>query len=1299
LSGTKSSHFSLRDREFWLDRKDAIRLAATSVADVLVAERGETGEGHSESRQALAPAASERLIGITGGDPLLTCAAAAAAVGLVLRRFGAAHQVAFLVPAAAGWVPVMLEPQPDMTFRSWLVSVRATIIEARAHARVGEQIIRECVGGDAALLIGPTAPDMAATALMVDDDQATIISSSQVLTPDVLGRLTAAVAAALHEGLIRPDRALADIGVVDAPLKQRLLHEFNGGRDLDATMPYRDLLFAQAALRPDAVAIHDEKDSVTYRELCVYSLVIARRLRAAGLGRESLIALAAPRNAWFLVTAVAILFAGAAYVPLDLAMPVSRRDRLLRHVDAMITTLESDSPAPPGVTTLRLTELRREAEASDDNATSAMAQEILGPPAGPADLAYVIFTSGSTGTPKGACVEHHSFLNLLATRVSDHGLRPRMEIPQTAPLSMDLSIWQMFAGLTAGSTICIVPDEVVRDPATLTAMIVEHRFECMAIVPTLIAVLLDHLQADPAAHAVGSTLRQLISTGELLGPDLARRWHTIMPTVTLLNAYGPAEVADDSTGGPVSAQEGAYTTIGRILPNVRLYVLDSDVQLVPPGVIGEVYIGGESVGRGYLAEPVLTAAAFLPDPFVAAPGSRMYRTGDLGRWRPDGNVELLGRADYQVKIRGRRVELGEIEHILEARDDVAKAVVDFITQDGPDRLIAFVVPAQGAVVDCDALRAHAAEELPPYMVPREIVILAELPRSRNGKISRSQLRALALTHTVTDQDVLLPRNPVESALHEIWCHQLNTSSVSVRGDFFELGGDSIVAIRVVQEAREKGILLRPRDVLEHGTIEALAAIVQHNEAEGEEALAGDAERARRSADLTTLGDDLTAPLTPPQLAFLGQDLPRPGYWNQSVRYELTGFLTLAVLEQALSQLAGRHAMLRARFAVTGGEPVQLVDSVHQGVFPATEFDLRDVPVAKAMGRVPDLADRLHRSLDLQKGPTCRAGLFRMPPGVHDQLLVVIHHAAVDLYSWNVITEDLAELLNPDRDQVAWPTDLSYLRWAQRITEYINRSPRSLDLTYWAGRDWEDCVPLIPEEHRGIERNAREIERKFRSEWTRSRLIAVGQGRRTTVYERLVAALGQALQHWLNVSGGTVEVQLGGHGREDIFDDLDITRTVGYFSSGYPFALPLPARQDYPEYTQSVARHLHEIPHNGLDFGLGAYLHPDEGTRQRLLQIPVPHVLFNFRSAPGFLSGGSGGEVGLLGDPHTDGIGADRDPDAPRQFPLEVYAGIVGGALSVRWLYSPEALADTHVSELADSFFRALRAGHEAERFL
>ncbi|MFG3368589.1 condensation domain-containing protein [Streptomyces sp. NPDC048156] len=535
---------------------------------------------------------------------------------------------------------------------------------------------------------------------------------------------------------------------------------------------------------------------------------------------------------------------------------------------------------------------------------------------------------------------------------------------------------------------------------------------------------------------------------------------------------------------------------------------------------------------------------------------------------------------------------------------------------------------------------------------------------------------------------VVPRTDVERELAALWAQFLKRDRVGVTDDFFDLGGDSITAIAIASEAGRRGLTLRPRTILELRTVEAAAARTTRAEPAPE---LPDAEAVDTAADTPDETDpaELTA-LTPPQLEFLARGAARPDHWNHGVLYRARRPLDAAEVGRALRTLARRHPVLRARLREDEGLWRQ---SAGPEAPPVTEFDLRGTDVGRIAETVDARATELHESLDLREGPVCRAGLFRLPAGLPDELVLVVHHVVVDLYSWNILTEELSALLRDGDDRALAPAGPSYFHWARRLARHVADRPDDFDGSYWLDRTWGEGAQraTVPEGPRGVEGNTQELVTDLGVP------DIAGQG--ITLYERLLAALGAAFQDWLGVRGGEVAVQLVGHGREDLLpegappgsgDGLDLGRTVGYFNTTYPFALALPGRRAAADHTAYVARELRSVPRAGFGFEALRHHHPDPGTRRALGAIGVPGVLFSFWGRPAFLDAGQAGdEEGVLTDVRTELVGRDRPFDMERPCPVEVYPSLTDGRLSVRWRFSGELFTAARIQDLADAFGAAL----------
>nr|WP_275899245.1 non-ribosomal peptide synthetase [Pyxidicoccus caerfyrddinensis] len=623
----------------------------------------------------------------------------------------------------------------------------------------------------------------------------------------------------LTEALVaRPDAALASAPLLTPAERQQVLMDFQGRSEAyPRDVCLHTLIEDQARRTPDAEAVRFEDQALTYAQLDERASRLAAYLRHLGAGRESLVGVCLERSLDLMVALLGILKSGAAYVPLDPAYP---RERLAGMLE--------DCAAPVLLTHRHLlgvlpAHASRTVCLDEDWASLAPpASALPASPATPDALAYVIFTSGSTGRPKGAMNAHGSIVNRLLWGQQEYGLTPADTVLQKTPFSFDVSVWELFWPLMAGARLVFARPGGHQDPAYLVKLLAEQRITTVHFVPSMLQAFLEEPGLERLTH-----LRRLLCSGEALPAQLARRAHQRLPSTQVHNLYGPTEAAVEVTYYACPRDELARgVPIGRPVANTRILLLDASGQPVPVGVPGELYIGGIQVARGYWRRPELTAERFLPDAFSSEPGARLYRTGDVARWRMDGTVEYLGRADFQVKVRGLRIELGEIESALRQQPQVLDAVV-VVREDRPGdkRLVAYVVAREANGVDVAALRLALKEKLPEYMVPTALVVLPALPLNPSGKVDRKALPAPDVS--AARAEYVAPRTPLEEQLAQVFAEVLNLERVGIEDDFFALGGHSLLAVRLLALIRERTGLVLPLSALFQGaTVERLAALAR-----------------------------------------------------------------------------------------------------------------------------------------------------------------------------------------------------------------------------------------------------------------------------------------------------------------------------------------------------------------------------------------------------------------------------------------------------------------------------------------
>ncbi|WP_344320365.1 amino acid adenylation domain-containing protein, partial [Streptomyces macrosporus] len=732
-----------------------------------------------------------------------------------------------------------------------------------------------------------------------------------------------------------------------------------------------------AAARPSAVAVTDDEGDLTYRRLVADVAALADRLARQGAGPDRIVAVLADRGRYAVTAFLAVLATGAAYLPLDTRAPVARSAGLVTDAGAewILAGPRHEEPAADGGT-VEVLPLGGVAGRATDDRTPA--------PAPRADqLAYVIYTSGSTGRPKGAMVHHRGMNNHLLAKVEDLGLTADDAVLSNAPLTFDVSVWQMISALVVGGRTVTVGPRTAADPAELFRHVDRERLTVVEVVPSLLRAALDGWEQDAELPSLRS-LRWLVVTGEELPADLVRRWLALFPAVPLVNAYGPTECSDDVTHAVITDASAAVaetrSPIGRAIRNTRLYVLDDRLVPVPVGVEGDLYVAGVGVGRGYLRDPAKTAHTFVADPF-AGDGSRLYRTGDRARHRPDGQLEFLGRRDAQVKIRGQRIELGEVEAHLRALPAVRDAVASVLP--GPNaepRLVAHVV----GDTDEHALREALSAVLPGHLIPAAFVAVDAMPLTPNGKIDRKALPAPEYTAAGRE-----PRTPHEEIVAGLFAELLGLDHVGADDNFFGLGGHSLLVTRLVSRLRSAlGVEVSVQTVFESPTVAGLARRF---------ASAGVAR-----GPLVPQERPRTLPLSYAQrgLWFINRLDETAGMYNIPLVVRLSGALDVTALEQALADVVARHESLRSIFPEIDGVPAQVV------LDPAEARTRLDVVQVGSRDPYRLVAETAGRGFDLTAEVPFRARLLVVAPDEH-VLVLVAHHIVSDGWSTAPLARDLS----------------------------------------------------------------------------------------------------------------------------------------------------------------------------------------------------------------------------------------------------------------------------------------------------
>ena len=861
--------------------------------------------------------------------------------------------------------------------------------------------------------------------------------------PGTVERMRGHLLTLLEAALADPGARLSELPLLTEAERRELLEQATGGPALELPAAgLHELVRAVARRRPDAEAVVDARQRLTYGELIARADLLARRLSRLGVGPEVPVGVYLERSADMVVALLGVLLAGGAYVPLDPAYPAARLARIL------------ETAAPPVVVT------RHPMAGELPQSPRLMLLDELGQPDGPGSLpeitnghlAYVIFTSGSTGNPKGVQVTHGSVTHLMEVARRRFGLGEEDTWTVFHSFAFDFSVWEIWGALALGGRLVVVPAEDVSSPERLRELLRSERVTVLNQTPSAARALADLCGGEPPSP----WLRFLVVGGEALPGDLGERLRQWGAPVW--NFYGPTETTVWSSAGPVDGGHGeSVVPLGTPLPGYRLHAVDPAWRLAPAGVPGELVVAGVGLARGYYADPALTADRFVPDPFGhfgGEPGARLYRTGDLVRKLADGTVEYLGRIDHQVKVRGFRIELGEIEAALDAHPAVAQSVV--VVRDGRPggrRLVGCVVPAGPA--DERTLRAelldHLRSRLPGYMVPAALALLPALPLSPNGKVDRKALAAglgdaLPASGAPGAEMEEGLRSPAEELLASIWADVLGVAVKGRDEDFFALGGHSLLAARVASRIRAVfGVELPFRILFESTTLRGLAACVEEALRPGE---------APPIPAITPVPRDGAPPLSFAQqrLWFLHQLQPESAFYNIPVAFRLRGPLSVPALAATFSEIVRRHEVLRTTFGVVAGRPTQVISGIVDADLPLIDLSALP-PAAREAELALQLAAEARRPFDLEHGPVLRLVLLKLGTEEH-AVAVTLHHIAGDGWSMEVLVRELTALYSAFLEGRLSPLPglpVQYADYAAWQRSWLDGGVLRAEVEHWRGR--------------------------------------------------------------------------------------------------------------------------------------------------------------------------------------------------------------------------------------------------------
>ena len=1069
----------------------------------------------------------------------------------------------------------------------------------------------------------------------------------------------------LESVVLNPNVAIDTLNLLNNSERDQLVHQWNRTtREYERDSTIAEMFESQVQATPDRTAVEFKEHALSYAELNQISNAVAYALLEKGIQPEQRVGLCADRSIEMVAGILGILKAGAAFVPLDPSYPQDRLHYMLEDSSADIALVHRH--------------LRERLPIKDDaviilDEFGSTASELLENPSAKTSAtspAYVMYTSGSTGKPKGIEVVQRNVLRLV--RNTDFmTIDENIVFLQYAPISFDAATLELWAPLLNGGKLVVCPPGQL-DAEALGNIIQKHQVNAAWLTAALF-----HFFAEYHIESLAG-IRQLLAGGDVLSPTLVRKVLNRFSDITLINGYGPTENTTFTCCYPMHTIEDVRQTvpIGRPIANTKVYVLDKELNPVPLGVPGELYTSGDGVSNGYLNREELTREVFVSNPFDQGNDPVMYKTGDLVRYYPDGLIEYLGRIDQQVKIRGYRIELGEIEDAISNINTVREvAVIAREDVPGVKRLVGYFVPVEGENPTAGELKAELKQVLPEYMIPSAFVTMGSFPVTANGKLDRKALPRPEEEHATGAVERIAPRNPKEQALADIWKQVLNLEEIGVYDNFFELGGDSILSIQITSRAKLAGLHLTTKQIFENQSIAELAEV------------ASEVETPILAEQGLVMGE---VALSPIENWFFDHEFVDEHHWNQSVLLDLKPDVTLTNIHigNALAAVVMQHDALRLRFKKTESGVVQFHEDETDGFahFALHEIDLKRQTPKHISDELASHAEGVQSSLNLAKGPLLAAAIFELPDNSR-KLLLTIHHLVVDGVSWRILLDDFTTALKDvveKRQPKFAPKTTSYKQWVESLAEHTNNGGLDAEVDIWKAST-QAVKPLIPVDNPDGD-NSVAFQRIFTvaldEEKTASLLREVPKAYKTEINDVLLTALAKTMADWTGNANTLIDLE--GHGREMFNERVDLSRTVGWFTSVYPVRLSYDAALPIDANVKSIKEYIRNIPNRGFGFGALKYLSNDDSLKQALAKAPKADIVFNYlgqfdsilENNPWF---------GLATDPK----GSEHSLESKETHLLGVNSHVVSGKLHVDWIFSQSLFDEKTIEHLGKDYLKNL----------
>ncbi|AKF95952.1 non-ribosomal peptide synthetase [Brevibacillus laterosporus] len=969
----------------------------------------------------------------------------------------------------------------------------------------------------------------------------------------------------MQQLIAKPKEALQNISILTKEEYWELIYGFNNTKTNYPQKSLHELFEEQVGNGPNKIAVRFEQQVITYQELNQKANQAARFLQSIGVSRGSIVGVMVIPSIEMITVILAILKTGAAYLPIDVNYPLDRINFMLENAkpSLLLSNVKDKSISFSGEIFYLDDERLFTGESSNLDVISE-----------PDDIAYVIYTSGSTGKPKGTMIHHRGVVNYLWWAKNKYINNENEVFPLYSSLSFDLTVTSLFTPLISGHQIIVYQED--ESEFVLFKILRENQVTILKLTPA-------HLNLIAKVDNKASSIKRLIVGGEDLKVHLAKNIHeSFGGNIEIFNEYGPTETVVGCIVHKYDHVKDIKVSvpIGQAADNVQLYVLDQNLDPLPKKAIGELYISGDGVAKGYLNNPELTKERFINNPFI--PGTVMYKTGDLVRWSDYENMEYIGRSDHQVKLRGYRVELGEIEHHLLKIDGVENAVVVLLGENEQQYLCAYL--ETNKVISESEIKSNLIQALPDYMIPIFFVQLEQIPLDQNGKVNRKQLPSPMINnHTVERKAV---KTEKEALLIRIMEEVLQKDSIQTRDNFYQLGGDSIKAIQIVSKLKDAGYRIQVKDILANPIIEYLALMLQ---------------QGGKNVASNKICEGVVQQL-PITKWFFTQGFSNDNHFNQSVLLKLKTPVMVEQLEIIFPYLIKHHDSLRLNYDRERGT-LFYQNSLVNAPFYIHSYDLRSFE-DKKWEQLERMGEKLKASFDITRDILIKAALFTMGDN-EKYLLITAHHLVVDGISWRILLEDIGNLLEQIQQNI--PLSLpkktaSYQEWGEALNEW-GKKHNTKEQDYW-NKIGEIAFQLPIESHSGETNIQETVSFSLSLEETELFLSKANLAYNTDPHSLLVISLGMAIRDYFKKR--EIIIVLEGHGREEIVEDIDLSRTVGWFTSMYPVCLHCEETNELPDLIKQWKESLKSVSNKGIGYGLTRYSSDHSSFKKEITQ-----VRFNF----------------------------------------------------------------------------------------